>query len=596
MGTRVPDPFYPGEYQAFCDAHPLFGVGNFADHRARLEVQHLFYHNRKKPTRRYPLVPREEAQTRVNLWRFRQSINARTEQAADNPSWDEYGPATKDDRRNADATIGKTLQYILSTSTDFMAFERGDVNLQDIIIDPRKLTNTALENLGLSRFIPPPRTPRTEDVAIRAKAIPAVKEMLATLEPVRYPEDTREGSYFRTMRLSAGDHEGMLLVTYNKDGSKKLAKTDLYNGIRRVNHIENGSRKETRSIAALRHLIKSLRSAYDDWSAHKDSEEILQLLEECRLVVDSLQNVQLDSKIKMRDALKRCADDLAGNPGAALATLVGASNRSLDRMDEIERIIGHIYKDESRLRALADDQEQPVRNFMIDVNSKHRHFAIINDLGSPLSEAHKRKITANLNDLKEDAASRMNVRPLIKYAPVIGAQVDAILQLLDEPEIDRRKVSLEFLGLTWIMKLAKCEMEVAELTESISCHASHVSPLQYLSKIRGLHARFGGPKYAPKDPDTVIAPGQKTPGYNPMFNELHGMLSSAETLILNLVDLYKKLPEDERTPAIFANHPSVNGFVLGAKEFIKSVDWDLLLQMVPIGDAESTSRQGELEI
>ena len=50
----------------------------------------------------------------------------------------------------------KTAQEVLSNPMDRMAFDRSDnisESINDIIIDPRLITNTLLEDLGLNKYI-----------------------------------------------------------------------------------------------------------------------------------------------------------------------------------------------------------------------------------------------------------------------------------------------------------------------------------------------------------------------------------------------------------------------------------------------------------
>ncbi|MDA1060956.1 MAG: hypothetical protein O3B47_04140, partial [bacterium] len=122
----------------------------------------IFYRNIKEQ------IPNEEREVERQLEIFRIAIRAKIDQLIGNHVWAERGGTTEQQFREVPRTFPKTVQEVLTHPTERMVFQREELMskedlqaaISSVIIDPRRITNTLLTNLGLEEFIPPKRTKR----------------------------------------------------------------------------------------------------------------------------------------------------------------------------------------------------------------------------------------------------------------------------------------------------------------------------------------------------------------------------------------------------------------------------------------------------
>jgi len=382
---------------------------------------------------------------------FRTLFESLVAQLEDNPDWADNRADSDETVEEAPRTFLKTVEDILVKPEDRMAVARedeGGIDIDSMIISPERITPTLLKNLGLEEHLPPKGTKRVKRIKAYAAAIPAIKEMLSHLEPIRYPgtEDHTEESnlrYFRLMRMGAGPNEGMILGTQNvrktddnERGEKVLFKTDLHASERRVLHIYESYREEMRKLASIEEGLRGVRKTLSNWTADKvrDNEHRLATMKQELLKIAATLNPQIiqnrhkraiareiSLSLTLKDSLDRYNPLIIGD------RLDRAIDRIGERFKEIERISGFLGGDQARVTALTELQEAPLSAFCELVNELHEKFKLFER--RPLGDDEKEVVLRNLN-LTKEKAERLNYEPYLSLAKNFIERIDRVIDLL----------------------------------------------------------------------------------------------------------------------------------------------------------------------
>lgn len=249
-------------------------------------------------------------------------------------------------------TMGKTLQRKFVSPTDRIAFERRhegeNVKVEQLIFDPRRITEMDLINLGVAEpgFLKgKKRKVRLEAIS---EAISRLKRALGTVSPLRddFPIKDRFGQH----RLyTTGD--GYLIGTTNNSGNPGLFRADLINGYNRLIHIDENQGEEKGKMVDLLAKIEAVMTMLSkNWQEVKTPEKLAEVKEKLLKMVEGLLGVRDKDKKALAEAIEKSLDEkISSNPGARLAILVSAKKYLNERLMAMDKIAPYIRRDKEDL-------------------------------------------------------------------------------------------------------------------------------------------------------------------------------------------------------------------------------------------------------
>lgn len=358
----------------------------------------------------------------------------------------------------------KVFQEILSDSCERMAIGRKEklVTAHDIVISPSRITETLLRNLGLSEFIPKKGTAAEKDqrmtqdekLARRAEAIPAIKDMLDSLEPLNLPheQDPSEMRYFRLFRVHKGKNRGKILGTQMVNGEKVMFLAGLHSADRRIGHIHTNYAKEVETLAEINDTIGDVEGRISkDWKRTKQPENLAEVKKKLLGLVDQLKFVTDENKVKMRGQIdaavtmetvytlpkKRIREKgrmvirpektiVALNPGATLARINTSHLHVGNRLAKMGEIEGFLSKDSVRLKTFVAAQTKALANFYTTVRQREHELKIYK-LNRPMSKDEREKAIGNLESLKRTCDPETT--PIMLFEPYLSFATEAVKRL-----------------------------------------------------------------------------------------------------------------------------------------------------------------------
>lgn len=468
-----PVPDISEDYTNLQSQNPLYYGDNPPDTRVIDELNQIFYKRNKEARTHNEIVK--------NIKIYQVGIQWRVKQMIDNPYWDKRKGRNPEDFKRSHRTFLKTTQEVLSADTDRIPIYRSDINnsdklkqaLNSIIIDPIQITNKLLENLGLTQYIPPKRMLQEDQVEYRAQAIPAIREMLESLEPIRSSTPGipyHNLNYFRTMRISTGNNEGYIIGTQNIDSRKTLFKTDLYGAERRLLNIESGYQDEIRKLTWIQLQIADVQNNLKEWNDIRNTNKLDDLKKVLLACIDSLKHVRDDDKVELRDKVRECLEfkDSLGrhNPTIIRAKLSKARRYIGARLNTIGNIHKYIGQDKAKVEQIIQEEELPMQKFVRIIEKQHKQFAI---LKTPvlLTAAQRNKILANLEKVKAEM-STIKFQPNLAFIEKIIEQTDKVIALLSNQQDEEAKV--EFVKIYLIAKIKRTQSELNDVHKMISLY------------------------------------------------------------------------------------------------------------------------------
>ncbi len=518
------------EIPAFFEEHQLYREQNPAfdphregglDPRAKREIDWLFatYPGPENAAAENPDYVRQmnEAARRVEM--FRISIGAKVSQMMGNELWREKQGSSTEEFRAAPRTMLKTIQEVLTHPTERLVFDRKwlanpeneKMAIESIIIEPRRISNTLLHNLGLDQFIPEKGLSQEAQLEMRAKAIPFIKQMLRNLESIydsnlnglgvrasMQPRAREAQYYFRLMRIGDGPYQGELIGTQRIESRKRIFKTDLQGAYRRLLHVEAGYEAEVAKLMHILAILNEVRDNLDDWDyVKKYPEELTRIQGELATCVESLKFVRDQDKQRMLAKITECltVKDASGahkdkrfNPGAVQAKIVGIRGPGTlgKRLHRITRIAGFLGEDKLRMQELLQSQRAPLFRFKQQVEQLHEQLRLL-DPSKAISEDERARIIHNLNALK---ALTMNqtYQPQLSFAEKFIEKIDEVKTAIEHQ--DQQKASKEFLKMYLITKLEQAYTELQQTYREVSTQADKVDPAKLRADFRVMYNKL----------------------------------------------------------------------------------------------------------
>lgn len=404
---------------------------------------------------------------------------------------------------------------------------------QEVVIDPRRITDTLLRNLGLSQFIPAKGTSQADKAARREEAVHSIKAMLPHLEPINAPGQRPTAMrHFRLMRMTAGSSEGYVLGTQTINNKKILFKSDLHGASRRVQHIEAGYKEEIGTLGKIQKILENALANPVEWE-NLDAKVLAGIRTNLLLCINDLGNVTNEEKIALRDAIKTALTFRkvggAENPDVK-ANLKIALDELAARVRGIEGISQFLTSDKIKLEAMISAQTKPLEEFLAKVSGMHQSFKLLRPQ-VPIHPDKKEEIVNNLKELKKFADGQ-KFEPYLSFGRKFSAEIDKVLIALESG--DRVSVAQEFVKAYLIAKLEKAYKDILGVYEKISLHPDLVNPQDISSELKEIHEALRNHE---------VAPGINTNEYDAAFIEVYHLLNSLKKRLREITPPEKQKPQ-----------------------------------------------------
>ncbi len=503
--------------------------------------------------------------------------------------------------KKAPRTDLKTFEEILADPTERMGLDSGNrfATAHCIVVSPKRIKDSLLENLGLTEFLPPKRTKKDEKQAYRAQAIPAIKEMLEHLDTfaLSHEQDRSSLRYFRLFRINAGKNLGKVLGTQVIGKQKTLFLTDLHGAHRRIDHIYDGYDQE---IAVLQQIQDGVRDVdvklSREWKQTKDEGKVEEVKQQLLALVDQLQFVTNEHKQKMRDQIRGAVNlesvytlpekrkmikgvstvvrpaktVVALNPGAARARINTSPLHVGRRIAEIAAIKSYLAKDQTRIKTFIEAQSQPFDEFHKTVEEMHAKLNILQQ-DRPMTPAERLRAINNLerfrNKCSFSTSPIMFFEPYQTFAQVMVEYIDRTVEALrkDETPENRKEAAEEFTKVYLVTKIQRFHSQMQALYDEFLSGGKVPDFDKFLEKLGAIDLVL----YR-KD----IAPQVKTAEFDPVFGELYHLINSVRSRAKKAKEIVNTAPESEEIKIL-------TNFIY---ERIRSFDFATLMGKISVQD------------
>jgi hypothetical protein len=453
---------------------------------------------------------------------FMQIMEAKLAQMEGNDRLKKRRYPTVNEWKDSPWHVMHAFQDILCDPTDKIIFTEKELNekdendnpiglqkaMQAIIINPEKITDTLLENLGLEEFScrptpEKPRTSKTERLQRYTQAIPEIRRILMDLEFIRRPNERDNPigqlKYFRMMRIGEGQdfaqpnpNAGMILGTQINNGKRILFQTDIHGADRRLIHIDHTYLDEQEKLHTIEEAINSVDRNSEAWIGPSNEAKRDELHTALLSIIQSLEHVQDYHKKRLRRNLKSYLNLMGqSNPGAAQWDLDRAHVNLGKRLTKMDSTSGHLKMDERRVQRLVLDQEQPYSRFLSTIESIQGQFQTTADLKPEI-------MRPQLYELRKNIQTNMTFEP---YLSVGEKCCEAIEQTLrDLATCDMESAAESFLRVYSITKLERAYYKITKANRDLALAGEeNANPEAVLSRVTTIYNELRGHAIAPSE-------------------------------------------------------------------------------------------------
>lgn len=339
---------------------------------------------------------------------------------------------TPSEQAETTRTRVKTLSELFSP----VAF-RGEVP----VIDPRRLTWTLMENLGLLEK--PARVTEADSVAMFAEKIPELQELLAGMTPIEEEIsidcDPNERVHHRLYIVNSGAARGKLLGVYNRNGENGKTKRpfviSLHNMLHRTTDVNAGHREEVRELYKIQNTLKRLSQRISPKAEDRIETDTAfdQALDKIMHGIELLENVEDQYKKNiLRRLLKlKSPEDKRGrrNIPAKMAVLAVIGKDISGRIEDIRGMGPYLRADFQRANALLGQQFECFER-LERVLMEHLDDSVIMSQ-DVLSRDQKDKLAVSLKSYLTDLSS-VTMEPYLALSERITSVIESILTDLEK--------------------------------------------------------------------------------------------------------------------------------------------------------------------
>lgn len=352
-----------------------------------------------------------------------------------------------------------------------------------------KITDTTLTAIGLDDLTPKSiearlaqeegRKPRRISRDVRAKLLAQSKAAVVdfftnSTEPLEVaPEHAEEipgrpQLHSRLLRVIKGPKAGLVLGTQSEGDQKSLFVTDIASAGRRIDHIDDGHKKEIEKLRMIEKALDDMTNEIygGDLKAIKASGRLEEIQAQIATIVAGLKFTRNAHKREILKRISRCLtfNDVKGrlNPPSRLAIWNTTQKFIAKRISDIEGISEYLEEDRGVVDSCMRVEASRLNGFYATVNENEGRLRIL-DVATPLEEAQVVKITTNLRALIASCET-FKLEPYKSFAAKIIAEINAIIEILDSPnhneKTEREKAKNAFMRIYSMSKLLHIEDEL----------------------------------------------------------------------------------------------------------------------------------------
>lgn len=389
-----------------------------------------------------------------------------------------------------------------------------------IAIDPLRLSDRLIINLGFGHMLAPKGSSRLDQMRAKIQIIPRIKqEVLANLDPIPLSPASYLQKNYRLFRISKGTKRGFVLGAQEIAGDDRLYITTIPGAKRRVDHIEDQYVKEQAQLARIHNKLDEIDLLLkEDWPSVKAPRRLRALLATLHGLVEELKFVIDDDKKELHDAIEKAAAMLARkNKGAAFACInTMRRNRFIDRRQrEIPRIFGELAKDKLMIQGHANREEVALERLYEAVHEQKSEPRIA-DPNHPLKDSDRPALIEKLNRMAEACERNIQFQPSLAFAEKIVGYLRQTSDQLFAAEPERQALAEDFMKAYVVSKLSRFHHFLLSLYEAFSVHGMYgVSVPEWKKELEEAERELN---------EHGIAKKIYTPEYNGIWVNLRGLI------------------------------------------------------------------------
>ncbi|MEK7171853.1 MAG: hypothetical protein AAB739_02990 [Patescibacteria group bacterium] len=404
-----------------------------------------------------------------------------------------WGPdiqgCSAEDFRKVPRTLLKSIEEVLTHSADKIPekhrtkqnrMAQDTVLVGDIVVDPAKLSDSFIENLGLGKQLARKGAPQAEKLKAKIELIPQIKEMLKTLEPIPLAPYSQYKTY-RLFRITRGSRKGFILGTQEQAGEERMFVTTLPDARRRVNHIEMQYKNEQEQLTRIAAELDGIDSEIDqNWQDAKMPERLNKLLADLRGLINELAFVTDGAKQNLLFCVRQAEHWLSvKNKGACRASMNQAKRNRLfeNRLRRIPIVSGELQRDKMALNPIIAREHTAVVGFYETVRGQmgaRKNQPRLADPDAYLKNDEVSSLRKILHRLAENCHG-VRFEPYLTFAEKLVHYFSELEQQLSSLTPDRHTIARKFVEAFVVSKLAKFYGQLLNIYEQISL--SNGSPL-----------------------------------------------------------------------------------------------------------------------
>lgn len=410
-------------------------------------------------------------------------IRARIGQMESSSLWgaDAQG-CSAEDFRKVPRTLLKSVEEVLTHPADRIPAqhrtkqnkqEQNTVLIDSIVIDPAKLSDGLIENLGLGRQLAVKGAPQAEKLKAKIALIPQIKEILRTLEPIPLAPHSQYKTY-RLFRIAKGPRKGFILGTQEQAHEEHMFVTTLPDAYRRVSHIEMQYKNEQKQLTRIAAELDNIDNEIDqNWQNAKMPERLNELLTTLHGLINELTFVTDNSKQKLLGCLTGAAHWLAQKNKGACRACMNQTKRTLlieKRLRKIPIVSGELQRDKMALNPIIAREHTVVVGFYESVRGQMGARKIQPRLADPNAYLDNKEVVGLRQRMHELTTNCQKVQfePYLAFAEKLIYYFSEMEQQLSSCTPDRYSIAQKFVGAFVVSKLVRFQGDLMNIYEQIS--------------------------------------------------------------------------------------------------------------------------------
>ncbi|MBI5412932.1 hypothetical protein HZA42_01120 [Candidatus Peregrinibacteria bacterium] len=481
-----------------------------------------------------------------------------------NPLWlQKNGGDTPQAFRASRRGIFKVAQEVLTDPADRVTGHgdsRQDVPfLQNIIIDPAKLSDHLVESLGFGHMLAPKGSSAKEKLLAKEKVIQHIKRAIfGHIEAVPFSPSIRvaagkscgtdkpqvldidSGKSQRLFRIIDGEKRGLILCAREIAGTDRFAVTNLYSAARQTHHAEKQYGEERAQLVEIDGRLDEIESQLKDrWDEAKSPAAIRETLRILNGMATSLQFVLDRDKVQLLRAIANIFRLVAEkNKQPALACISRARRMVGRRLSSPPSIMGELAEDRTVLQNHITTEERIMGKLYHAVQHQQDKPRLANP-EMELPAADIPKIRARIHELIQECL-HVNFQPNLPFAKKMSGHLGLTRKELQSDRPNRQLLAASFMRAYIVSKLARFNGVLLNLYEDFSVNGGAESKIDAASQRAKLAA--AAEELGKRD----VGENVHTPEYNKIWAASRELVKGLDTLMR----YYEQANPEQRVSAV----------------------------------------------